>query len=43
MAVFTNTFTTYAAVGQREDLSDLVDMISPTERPFGALLSNRKA
>lgn len=30
MAVVTNTFTTYDAIGMREDLSDIVDMISPT-------------
>lgn len=43
MAVVTNTFTTYAAIGMREDLSDVIDMISPTERPFSAMLKKRKA
>lgn len=43
MAVVTNTFTTYAAIGQREDLSDLIDMISPTERPLTAALKKGKA
>lgn len=30
MAILTNTFTTYGAIGIREDLSDIIDMISPT-------------
>ncbi len=34
MAVVTNTFTTYTAIGQREDLSDVIDNISPTETPL---------
>jgi hypothetical protein len=38
MAIIANTFTTYGAIGLREDLSDLIDMISPTERPLTALL-----
>jgi hypothetical protein len=42
MAVVTNTFTTYAAIGMREDLSDLIDMISPTERPFASMLKKSK-
>ena len=42
MAVVTNTFTAYAAIGMREDLSDVIDMISPTERPLGAMLPKGK-
>lgn len=38
MAAIANTYTTYAAIGMREDLSDVIDMISPTERPFSAML-----
>ena len=38
MPVVTNTFTTYAAIGMREDLSDVIDMISPTERPLTSML-----
>jgi hypothetical protein len=34
MALPTDTFTTYTAVGQREDLSDVIYDISPTETPF---------
>ena len=42
MAVVTNTYTTYAAIGMREDLSDVIDMISPTERPLTAMLKKSK-
>lgn len=42
MAVVTNTFTTYAAIGQREDLSDVIDMISPTDTPFYSMLKKSK-
>ena len=34
MALPTNTFATYEAVGNREDLSDEIWKISPTETPF---------
>lgn len=34
MAQPTNTYSTYDAVGNREDLSDIIDMISPTDTPF---------
>ena len=34
MALPTNTFSTYAAIGNREDLSDVVYRIDPTETPF---------
>ena len=34
MAQPTNTFSTYDAVGNREDLSDIIYDISPTETPF---------
>lgn len=30
----TNTFATYAAIGNREDLSDVIYRIDPTETPF---------
>lgn len=43
MAVVTNTFTTYAAIGQREDLSDVIDIISPTDTPFYSMLKKSKA
>lgn len=34
MAVIANTFTTYDAIGLREDLSDLISNIAPTETVF---------
>jgi hypothetical protein len=34
MAIVTNAFTTYSAIGIREDLSDVIYDISPTETPF---------
>jgi hypothetical protein len=43
MAVVANTFTTYAAIGQREDLSDVIDIISPTDTPFYSMLRKSKA
>ncbi len=43
MAAIANTFTTYAAIGQREDLSDVIDMISPVEVPFYSSLRKSKA
>jgi hypothetical protein len=43
MALLTNTFTTYSAVGLREDLSDIVYNISPTETPFMTAIAREKA
>ncbi|MFA6125525.1 DUF5309 domain-containing protein [Sphingomonas sp.] len=34
MAIPSNTFDTYAAIGIREDLSDMIANISPTQTPF---------
>jgi hypothetical protein len=34
MALPSNTFTTYSAVGNREDLADIIYRIDPTETPF---------
>ena len=34
MAQPTNTFDTYDSVGEREDLSDFIYSISPTDTPF---------
>ena len=34
MAAITNTFTSATAVGNREDLSDIIHNISPTQTPF---------
>lgn len=34
MATPSNTFTSYAAIGNREDLSDVIYNIAPTDTPF---------
>ena len=34
MAIIANTFTTYDAIGMREDLSDVISNISPTATVF---------
>lgn len=34
MAIVTNTFLTFSAIGNREDLSDMIYNISPTDTPF---------
>ena len=43
MAVVANTFTTYSAIGIREDLSDLISDISPTTTPFQSNIGSRDA
>ena len=43
MAVVTNTFLTYDAKGIREDLSDLIADISPTQTPFQSNIGTREA
>jgi hypothetical protein len=43
MALLGNTFTTYSAVGLREDLSDIIYNISPTETPFMTSIARVKA
>jgi len=34
MAIMTNAFHTFGATGNREDLTNFIDMISPTDTPF---------
>ena len=34
MAIVTNTFTRYSAVGMREDLSNVIWNVSPQDTPF---------
>ena len=41
MAKVTNAFDTYTAVGQREDLSDVIYNISPEETPFVSMVGKR--
>ena len=43
MTVSTNAFGTYAAIGNREDLTDVIAMISPTRTPFMMLAGTTKA
>jgi hypothetical protein len=43
MAVPTNTQTTYTAIGEREDLSDRIWEISPTETPFCSNIARESA
>lgn len=43
MAQPTNTFSSYAAVGNREDLSDIIYDISPAETPFLSAIPKSKA
>ncbi len=43
MAIVTNTFLTFSAIGNREDLSDMIYDISPTDTPFTAGIGKTKA
>ncbi len=43
MALPTNTFATYAAIGNREDLSDMIYRIDPTDTPFMSACEREKA
>src|SRR6202171_2914904 len=43
MALPTNTFATYEAIGNREDLSDVIYRIDPVEVPFISGIEKEKA
>src|SRR6266568_4468647 len=43
MAMPTNTFATYEAIGNREDLSDMIYRIDPTDTPFMTGVDKEKA
>lgn len=43
MAAPTNTHVSTAAIGNREDLTDIIDNISPTETPFYSMIGKGKA
>lgn len=43
MALLTNSFATYSAVGNREDLADMIYDVSPTETPVLTALPRVKA
>ena len=42
MAIIANTYTTYSATGLREDLSDVIDNIAPTDTAFLSALKKVK-
>lgn len=43
MALPSNTFVTYSAIGNREDLSDMIYRIDPTDTPFVSGVDTTKA
>jgi hypothetical protein len=43
MALPTNTFSSYAAIGNREDLSDVIYRIDPSDTPFMTACEREKA
>jgi hypothetical protein len=43
MANPTGTFATYQAIGRKEDLSDIIYNISPTDTPFQSMIGRSKA
>ena len=43
MAQPTNTFDTYDSIGEREDLSDVIYNISPTDTPLLSAIGKEKA
>ena len=43
MAFPTNTFATYSALGRREDLSDIIYMIDPTDCPLMTSIESASA
>lgn len=42
MTIATGTFTTYSAIGMREDLSDVIDNVAPTDTMFLSALRKEK-
>ena len=43
MTVATNTFLTFSAIGNREDLADIIYNISPIDTPFQKAIDKNKA
>lgn len=43
MAIVTNTFLTFSAIGNREDLADQIYNVDPTETPFYKMCAKNKA
>ena len=42
MSQVSGTYSTYDAVGEREDLSDIIYNISPTDTPFMSGIEKKK-
>jgi hypothetical protein len=43
MSLPTNSLATYAAIGNREDLSDVIYRIDPSDTPFMTMCEREKA
>jgi len=43
MATYTDAFDTPTAIGEREDLTDIIEDVSPTETPFMTMIGRGKA
>lgn len=43
MTIQTNAYASYGAIGNREDLTNVIYSISPTETPFMAAIGKSKA
>ncbi len=43
MTIDTNTYTTFTAIGNREDLSDMIYRVDPTDTPFISGVDTTKA
>ena len=43
MTIQTNAFPTYTAIGNREDLTNVIYNISPTDTPFMSSIAKSKA
>ncbi len=43
MSIVSGTYETYQAIGRREDLTDVIHDISPTETPFMTAIGKGKA
>ena len=43
MTIIANTFLKYNAIGVREDLSNIITMISPETRPFMSNMTKKRS
>ena len=41
MSLPANTFATYASIGNREDLEDVIYNVAPSETPFVSMMTER--